>query len=61
LPEQEVGQALLAAGADDQVGVGLACGVEMAGDVAGGDRLGELSERGAASGLLVACYLTSFA
>ena len=32
LPEQEVAGALLAPGADDQVGVGLAGGVEMLGE-----------------------------
>jgi hypothetical protein len=45
LPEQEVGHALLTAGADDQVGVGLPGRVQVPGDVVGGEGLGEPGER----------------
>src|SRR6202035_1076200 len=53
LPEQEVGYALLAAGPDDQVGVGLPGRVQVPGDVVGGEGLGEPGERAAAVRLLV--------
>src|SRR3984885_11899823 len=36
LPEQEVGEALLSAGADHEVGVGTANRVQVSGDVVGG-------------------------
>ena len=49
LPEQEAGEPLLAAGADDQVGIGLARGVEVLGDVVDVEDLGELLERAAGS------------
>ena len=39
LPEQEVRQALLATGADHQVGIRLTCRVEMPRDVLGSQRL----------------------
>src|SRR5690242_11687780 len=42
LPEQEAAQALLAGGADDEVGIGLALGVEVPGDVVGGQARGDL-------------------
>src|SRR5882757_2730759 len=53
LPQQEVREALLAAGADDQLGVRLAGGVEMPGDVLLGERAGELGQRGTRRGRLV--------
>jgi hypothetical protein len=53
LPEQEVGYALLAAGADDQVGIGMPCCVQVPGDVVGGEGLGEPGERAAGVCLLV--------
>ena len=53
LPEQEAGQPLLAAGADDQVRVGLALGVEVLGDVLDVEHLGQLLDRGAAAGVLL--------
>ena len=53
LPEQEAGQPLLARGADHQVGVGLALGVEVLGDVLDVEDLGQLLDRGAAGGVLV--------
>lgn len=45
LPDQEPRQAPFAAGADEQVGIGQAGRVQVRGDVAGGDGLGELCER----------------
>src|SRR6476620_6549477 len=51
LPEQEAPETLLAGRADDEVGVGLALGVEVLGDVldreAGGDLLDRLAVGGA--------------
>ena len=44
LPQQEAAEPLLARGADHQVGVGLALGVEVLGDVLDVDDLGELLE-----------------
>src|SRR6478735_9079188 len=46
LPEQEATEPLLARGPDHQVGVGLALGVEVLGDVLDVDDVGELLERG---------------
>ena len=45
LPGQEAAQPDLAAGADDEVGICLAAGVEVAGDLVVGDRLGETLDR----------------
>src|SRR5918995_5959014 len=44
LPQQEAGQPDLAGGADDQVGVGDAGGVQVAGDLVGGDHAGGLAQ-----------------
>src|SRR4051812_48714627 len=52
LPEQESGQPLLAGGADQQVGVGLAAGVEVLGDVLDVEEGGDLLEAGALGGML---------
>ena len=52
LPEQEAGQPLLARGADQQVGVGLALGVEVLGDVLDVEEGGDLFEAGALGGVL---------
>ena len=52
LPEQEPAEPLLAGGADHQVGVGLALGVEVVGDVLDVEDLGELLEAGALGGVL---------
>src|SRR3982751_5684614 len=53
LPEQEAAQPLLPRRADDEVGVGLALGVEVLGDVLDVDDVGELLEAGAGGGVLV--------
>ena len=53
LPEQEAAEPLLARGADHEVGVGLALGVEVIGDVLDVDHVGELIERRAAGGVLL--------
>src|SRR5690606_4801930 len=53
LPEQEAPEALLPGGADHQVGVRLALGVEVLGDVLGGDGVGELLEGDALRGGVV--------
>jgi hypothetical protein len=53
LPEQEAGYALLAVGADDQVGIGLPGCVQAPGDVVGGEGLGESGERAACVCLFV--------
>ena len=53
LPEQEAAEPLLARGADHQVGVGLALGVEVLGDVLDVEDLGELLDRGALGGVLL--------
>src|SRR3954471_17030564 len=45
LPEQEARQPLLTAGPDDQVGIGLAAGVEVLGDVVDLQRLDQLVQR----------------
>src|SRR5699024_7862330 len=45
LPQQEPAEPLLAGGADDEVGVGLALGVQMFGDRFDGERLGRLARR----------------
>ncbi len=50
LPQHESGQPLFAAGADDQIGVGLVAGVEVAPDHLGVDGVGELLQRGALVG-----------
>ena len=42
LPQQEAGQPLLPARTDDQVGIGLALGVEVLGDVVDVEDLGQL-------------------
>ena len=47
LPQQEVAQPLLARGADHEVGIGLAAGVEVLADLLGGEARGELLERAA--------------
>src|SRR6478735_3072656 len=52
LPQQEAAEALLAGRADHQVGVGLALGVEVLGDVLDVDDVGELLERGALRGVV---------
>src|SRR6478736_10176492 len=52
LPEHEAGEALLAAGADDEVRVGLPAGVEVLRDGVDGDGLGQLLEGGAALGVV---------
>src|SRR5689334_24700944 len=52
LPQQEATEALLARRADHQVGVGLALGVEVLGDVLDVDDVGELLERGALGGVV---------
>src|SRR6187431_1971246 len=48
LPEQEAAEPLLPRGPDHQVGVGLALGVEVLGDVLDIEHLGELLDRRAA-------------
>src|SRR5690242_13670742 len=48
LPQQEPAEPLLAGGADHQVGIGLALGVEVLGDVLDVDSAGELLHRDAA-------------
>jgi hypothetical protein len=48
LPAHEAGDALLTAGADDQVGIGLPGCVQVPGDVVGGEDFGEPGERTAA-------------
>jgi signal transduction histidine kinase len=53
LPEQEAGEALLSAGPDDQVGVRLAAGVEVFGDVFDVEYLGEFLDGSPAGGVLV--------
>ena len=53
LPQQEAGHPLFARGADHQVGVGLALGVEVLGDVLHVDHLGELLDRRTLLGVLV--------
>src|SRR5580704_1811935 len=53
LPEQEAAEALLARGADDQVGVGLARRVEVLGDVLDVEHFGQFLDRGAPCGLLL--------
>src|SRR5580693_8258134 len=45
LPQQKSGQADLAAGTNDQVGIRQAGGVEMLGDGFGGDAVGRLGKR----------------
>src|SRR5699024_916472 len=45
LPHQKTAQALFAGGADDQVRVGLALGVQMLGDLLHGDRLAQFLQR----------------
>jgi hypothetical protein len=50
LPEEEAAEAYLAACADDQVGVGLADGVEVRCERFGGDLLGDLVGGGAVGG-----------
>ena len=47
LPEQEVAEPLLARRADDEVGVGLAAGVEVLADQLGREAFGELLEAAA--------------
>ncbi|EGJ75002.1 putative oxidoreductase [Streptomyces sp. Tu6071] len=53
LPEHEAGEALLAARADDEVGVGLTAGVEVLGDEVDVDGLGEFLEARALAGGVV--------
>src|SRR5712691_2535271 len=53
LPQQEPAEPLLAAGADDEVGVGLAGRVQVLGDVLDIEDLGQLLDRGAPAGVLV--------
>src|SRR6476620_1564164 len=53
LPEQEPAEPLLAGGADDQVGVGLALGIEVLGDVLDVEDLGELLDRRTPRGVLL--------
>ena len=53
LPEQEVGQTQLAAGADDEIGVRLPGGIQVAGNVLNGERLGQLSQRCAGGDVFV--------
>src|SRR3954454_11633702 len=48
LPEHEVAEALLARGADDQVGIRLPLRVEVLGDELGGQDLGQVVDRAAA-------------
>src|SRR3954467_8872731 len=50
LPQQEAAEALLPRRADDEVGVGLALGVEVLGDVLDGELSGDLLDRLATSG-----------
>src|SRR6476620_1529549 len=50
LPEQEAAEPLLARGADDEVGVGLALGVEVLGDVVDRELGGDLLDRLALGG-----------
>ena len=52
LPQQEPAEALLAAGPDHQVRVGLACRVKVLGDVLDVDVLSELLDRGALARVL---------
>jgi hypothetical protein len=47
LPQHEIADPLLARGTDDQVGVGLATGIEMVGDHLGGEQVGQLFEAAA--------------
>src|SRR6185312_16275124 len=51
LPQQEARQPLLPRRADDEVGVGLAGGVEVLGDVVDVEHLGELLDRRARLGV----------
>src|SRR5208283_4367673 len=51
--EQETADALLARGADDQIGVGLAGRVKVLGDMFDVQDLGELLDGGATRGVLV--------
>ena len=44
MPQQEIRQPLLATGADDQVRIWLARGVQMPGDVVRSDGLGDVGE-----------------
>src|SRR6187431_2742899 len=53
LPEQETAEPLLPGGADDQVRVGLALGVEVLGDVLDVDHLRELLDARAPGGVLL--------
>src|SRR5689334_676153 len=53
LPQQEPPEPLLPGGADHQVGVGLALGVEVLGDVLDVEDLGELLDRGPPGGVLL--------
>src|SRR4029077_12749190 len=53
LPEQEPAEPLLPGGADDEVRVGLALGVQVLGDVLDVDHLGELLDARAATGVLL--------
>src|SRR3712207_7661706 len=52
LPEQEAREPLLPAGADDQVGIGLATGVEVLGDVLDVEHADQLVQRRPALGVL---------
>src|SRR5712691_67689 len=45
LPHQEIGQALLAAGADDEIGIGHVGRIEIEGERLGGDRIGPYLSR----------------
>ena len=53
LPEQEPGQPLLPGGADDQVRIGLAGGVEVLGDVLDVEQFGQFLDRGAPGRVLL--------
>lgn len=45
LPQHEIAQPLLPRGADDQIGIGLATGVQMLTDEFGGELIGEFLNR----------------
>ena len=53
LPEQEAGEALLPAGPDDQVRIGLPAGVEVLGDVLDVEDLSQFLDRPAGPGVLL--------